>query len=144
MQHKLTQAELAGRLEISTSYVNQLESNQRPLTVAVLMALAQGFNLDLSSLMTDASDKLMADLREALADPVFGEGVPNLQELKTVATNAPDIARVVLRLYDSYRKASERLASVDAVLTRDAQSGMQTAYEEVRDLSLCRQLHRPT
>lgn len=132
-QHKLTQAELAARLEISTSYVNQLESNQRPLTATVMFALAGGFNLDLSSLMTDASDRLVADLREALADPVFGEGLPNLQELKTVATNAPDIAHALLRLYESYRRTNERLASVDAVLTRDVQGGMQTAYEEVRD-----------
>ena len=132
-QYKLTQAELAARLEISTSYVNQLESNQRPLTATVMFALASGFNLDLSTLMTDASDRLVADLREALADPVFGEGVPNLQELKTVATNAPEMARAVLRLYESYRKTNEHLAGVDAVLTREAQSGMQTAYEEVRD-----------
>lgn len=133
IQHKLTQGELAARLEISTSYVNQIESNQRPLTAAVMLALADGFNLDLSSLMTDASDRLLADLREALADPVFGEAVPNLQELKTVAANAPDMARAMLQLYESYRKTNERLASVDAVLTRDPQSGIQTAYEEVRD-----------
>lgn len=132
-QHKLTQGELAARLDISASYVNQLESNQRPLTASVMLALADGFNLDLSSLMTDASDRLLADLREALADPVFGEGVPNLQELKTVAANAPDMARAMLQLYETYRKTNERLASVDAVLTRDPQSGMQTAYEEVRD-----------
>ncbi|KKC37962.1 Cro/Cl family transcriptional regulator [Devosia epidermidihirudinis] len=132
-QHKLTQGELAARLDISASYVNQLESNQRPLTASVMLALADGFNLDLSSLMTDASDRLLADLREALADPVFGEGVPNLQELKTVAANAPDMARAMLQLYETYRKTNEKLASVDAVLMRDPQSGMQTAYEEVRD-----------
>ena len=39
-QHQLTQSELAARLDISTSYVNQLESNQRPLTAAVMLALA--------------------------------------------------------------------------------------------------------
>lgn len=132
-QHKLTQGELALRLDISASYVNQLESNQRPLTASVMLALAEGFNLDLSELMTDASDRLLAGLREALADPVFGEGAPNLQELKTVASNAPDMARAMLRLYESYRRTNERLASVDAALTRDPQSGMQTAYEEVRD-----------
>ena len=132
-QHKLTQGELAARLDISASYVNQIESNQRPLTASVMMALADGFNLDLSELMTDTSDRLLADLREALADPVFGEGVPNLQELKTVAANAPDMARAMLALYETYRKTNERLASVDAALTRDPHSGMQTAYEEVRD-----------
>lgn len=132
-QHRLTQAELAGRLDISPSYVNQLESNQRPLTASVMLALADGFNLDLSELMTDASDRLVADLREAMADPVFGEGAPSLQELKTVATTAPDMARAMLGLYESYRKSNERLASVDAALSQNPQTGLPTAYEEVRD-----------
>lgn len=132
-QHRLNQAELAARLDISPSYVNQLESNQRPLTAAVMLALADSFNLDLSSLATDASDRLVMDLREALADPVFGEAAPNLQELKSVATNAPDMARAVLQLYEAYRKTNERLAGMDAALSRDPQSGVTTAYEEVRD-----------
>lgn len=132
-QHQLTQSELAARLDISTSYVNQLESNQRPLTAAVMLALADGFGMDLSALMTDGSDRLLADLREALADPLFGEAVPNLQELKTVSVNAPDMGRALLRLYETYRKTTERLAGVDAVLNRDPGSGAKTAYEEVRD-----------
>ncbi|MEQ8599710.1 MAG: short-chain fatty acyl-CoA regulator family protein [Devosia sp.] len=132
-QHRLTQAELATRLDISASYVNQLESNQRPLTASVMVALAESFNLDLSSLTSDASDRLVVDLREALADPVFGDAVPNLQELKTVATSAPDMARAVLALYGAYRKTNETLAGMDAALARDPQSNVQTAYEEVRD-----------
>ncbi len=132
-QHRLTQSDLAARLDISSSYVNQLESNQRPLTASVMLALSAQFNLDLSSLATDASDRLVVDLREALADPVFGEAGPSLQELKTVATNAPDLSRAVLQLYEAYRKTNERLATMDAALARDPQSSVQTAYEEVRD-----------
>src|SRR5690606_5502310 len=125
--------ELAARLDISASYVNQIESNQRPLTASVMLALADSFDLDLTSLATDASDRLVMDMREALADPVFGEAVPNLQELKSVASNAPDMARAVLALYEAYRKTNEKLASMDAALARDPQSGVTTAYEEVRD-----------
>ncbi len=36
-QQKLTQAEFAMRLDISTSYVNQLENNQRPVTAAIML-----------------------------------------------------------------------------------------------------------
>lgn len=132
-QHKLTQAELAGRLDISASYVNQIESNQRPLTAAVMLALSDRFNLDLASLATDASDRLAVDLREALADPVFGDTPPSGQELKTMALNAPDTARAMLQLYEAYRKTNERLAGMDAALARDPQANVQTAYEEVRD-----------
>ncbi|ODT65449.1 MAG: Cro/Cl family transcriptional regulator [Pelagibacterium sp. SCN 63-23] len=132
-QHRLTQAELAARLDISPSYVNQIESNQRPLTAAVMLALSEHFHLDLASLATDASDRLVIDLREALADPVFGETIPNLQELKSLASNSPDMARAMLALYGAYRKSNERLAGMDAALSRDPQSGVTTAYEEVRD-----------
>lgn len=101
----------------------------------VMFSFSNGVNLDLTSLMTDASDQVLAALREALADPVFGDGISNLQELKVVATNASDVAQAILRLYESHRRTNERLASVDAVLTRDAPSDMQTAYEAVRDFS---------
>lgn len=133
LEHGLTQAEFAARLDISTSYVNQLEANQRPLTATVIFALAKSFNLDLSNLLSDESDRLVADLREALADPVFGENAASLQDLKTVALNAPDIARAMLTLYGTYRRTNERLSSVDAVLTREPAGSVTTAYEEVRD-----------
>ena len=129
----LTQAELAARLEISPSYVNQLELNQRPLTATVMVALARNFNLDLSRLLADDSDRLVADLREVLVDPVFGDTPPGLQELKTLAHNAPDMAKAMLQLYQTYRKTNERLASVDAVLTQDPSGGTLSPYEEVRD-----------
>jgi predicted transcriptional regulator/DNA-binding XRE family transcriptional regulator len=130
---RLTQAELAARLEISPSYVNQLELNQRPLTATVMVALARNFNLDLSRLLADDSDRLVADLREVMVDPVFGDTPPGLQELKTLAHNAPDMARAMLQLYQTYRKTNERLASVDAVLTQDPSGGTLSPYEQVRD-----------
>lgn len=132
-QHKLTQAQLAARLDVSTSYVNQIENNQRPLTASIMLALAQNFDLDLGELMSDSSDRLLADLREALADPVFGDTVPGLIEQKTAATNTPALTHALLRLYETYRKTNERLASVDAALDGGASRGPQTAYEEVRD-----------
>ena len=38
--HKATQSAFADRLGISTSYLNQIENNQRPVSAAVLLALA--------------------------------------------------------------------------------------------------------
>ena len=43
----LSQAALARTLNLSTSYVNQLENDQRPITVPVLVALAERFDLPL-------------------------------------------------------------------------------------------------
>jgi transcriptional regulator with XRE-family HTH domain len=62
-QH-LTQAALAQRLGISLSYLNQLENNQRPLTVQVLLALNTAFGLDLQVFSEDDEARLISDLRE--------------------------------------------------------------------------------
>jgi transcriptional regulator with XRE-family HTH domain len=42
---RLTQAALAQALGLCTSYVNQLESDQRPIAVPVLIALTEHFGL---------------------------------------------------------------------------------------------------
>lgn len=130
--NKLTQRQLAEKLGISTSYLNQIENNQRPLTAAIMLELAENFELDISEFASDRPDRLLADLREVLADPLFGDTAPGIMELKALITNAPDTAQAMLRLYEAYRKSNEQLASIDARMS-DALGGPQTAYEEVRD-----------
>lgn len=132
-QQSFTQGELATRLGVSTSYVNQIENNQRPLTAALMLALAEKFGLDLAELMTDSSDRLLVDMQEMFADPVFGLAAPALMEMKTVTANAPDTAHALLRLYEAYKKVNERLTSADEAMTSAPGGGIQTAYEEVRD-----------
>lgn len=132
-QQNLTQADFAARLDISTSYVNQLENNQRPVTAAVMLALAENFNVDVTSLLADKSDRLIFDLKEIFADPLFADAPPSGQELKNLAINTPETAHTFMRLYEAYRKANERLAGVDDVLMREQGGNLQTSYEEVRD-----------
>ena len=45
-QHRLSQAELANKLGLSPSYLNQIENDQRPLTVQVLLKLGGVFEID--------------------------------------------------------------------------------------------------
>ena len=40
-QHGLSQTALAERLALSLSYISQIEGNQRPVTAAVLLKLAE-------------------------------------------------------------------------------------------------------
>ena len=132
-EHHLTQRELARRLGISTSYVNQIENNQRPLTAALMLMLVEQFGLDLDDLAGDRQDRLLADLREILADPLFAGAAPGLIALKTVSDQTPEVAHAVVRLYEAYRKTNERLADMDAAMAEQPSGGFQTAYEEVRD-----------
>ena len=131
--HDLTQNQLAIRLDVSTSYVNQIENNQRPLTAALMLALAEKFNLDLSELMSDKSDRLLIDLREAFADPVFGDTIPGLHELKTLSANSPDMTHALLKVYTAYKKSTEQLAGADEAMGSGQGDTTLSPYEEVRD-----------
>ena len=61
--HGLTQVEMAKQLNLSTSYLNQLENDQRPLTVTVLMQISQAFNVDTTYFSTDRDLRVVNELR---------------------------------------------------------------------------------
>lgn len=128
---KLTQAMFGERLGISTSYVNQIENNQRSVSASVLVLLAERFGIDLSSISTNDSDRLVSMLTETLADPVFAAHSPSFQELKLVVQNAPSVAQALLSCHQAYRRNSEQLASLDGHM--GSWSAEPTPYEEVRD-----------
>ena len=64
----LTQKTFADRLGVSLPYLNQMENNHRPLSAAVVLALATDFGMDVSELATGDAERIVADMREALAD----------------------------------------------------------------------------
>lgn len=130
---QLTQRDFAERLGLSTSYVNQLENNQRPVSAPVLLTLSERFGLDLASLSVDDDDRLIAALQEVFADPVLAGAAPGLQDFKMVSQNAPDFAHALVRLHQAYRQMGEQLAQFDDRLARDEGLARPTPYEEVRD-----------
>lgn len=131
--NKTTQAAFAERLGISTSYLNQIENNQRPVSAAVLLSLAEKFQIDIGSISAGDSDRLLSALVEAMADPLFDGYSPSLQELKLVVQNAPGFAHSLITCHQAYRRNSEQLASFDDQLGRANTFTEPTAYEEVRD-----------
>ncbi|WP_377293265.1 short-chain fatty acyl-CoA regulator family protein [Rhizobium sp. SG2393] len=132
-QMKATQAQFAERIGISTSYLNQIENNQRPVSAAVLLALAEKFQIDIGELSSGEDDRLLSALSEALADPLFAAYEPGLQELKLVVQNAPGLAHALIASHQAYRRTSDELASLDDRLGRQPGAGETTPYEEVRD-----------
>ena len=56
----LTQAEMARALDLSTSYLNQLENDQRPLTAPVLVQLTTVFGVDAAFFSGDAERRTAA------------------------------------------------------------------------------------
>lgn len=129
----LTQKLFADRLGVSLSYLNQMENNNRPLATGVVLALASEFGYDVRELSIGDSERMVTDMREALADPVFAKDSVSLADLQLVSSNAPGLAKAFLDLHRSYREAHDRLASLDEALGRDGSTLRVSPWEEVRD-----------
>ena len=95
----LTQVEMARQLGISTSYLNQLENDQRPLTASVLVHLARAFNLDPAYFSGDDERRTVTELTGLLPS------VPP-EVLTDIATRYPSVAEAVLALPDALGAAA--------------------------------------
>lgn len=130
---RLTQKDLATALGVSLPYLNQMENNNRPMSTGVILGLTRDFGFELSELQSGDEARLMSDMREALADPVFTAPAPTLTDLRLAASNAPALARAFLDLHAAYRQSHERLASLDEALGREDARLQPSPWEEVRD-----------
>jgi len=134
----LTQAEMAEQLGISPSYLNLIEHNQRPVTVPLLLKLAQIYELDLQSFAEDEEAQLLAGLREVFGDALF-EGAPvPLHDLREVAGAAPTLADGVATLYRAYRDQREQLQALaerfaDQRDGTEVFTGASFSMDQVRD-----------
>lgn len=129
----LTQKSFADKLGVSLPYLNQMENNNRPVSTTVVLALAQEFGFDVTELQSGDEARLVGDMREALADPVFTGPAPSTADLRLAASNAPALARALLDLHSAYRQTHERLASLDEALGREDARLQASPWEEVRD-----------
>lgn len=129
----LTQKAFAAKLGVSLPYLNQMENSNRPLSTTVVLGLAQEFAVDVTELRAGDSERLISDMREALADPVFGDATTPHADLRLAASNAPALARAFLNLHGAYRQSQERLASLDEALGQAERTGAPSPWEEVRD-----------
>jgi len=129
----LTQKSFAEKLGVSLPYLNQMENNNRPVSTTVVLSLAQEFGYDVTELQSGDEARLVGDMREALADPVFTGASPALADLRLAASNAPAFARAFLDLHSAYRQSHERLASLDEALGREDSRMQPSPWEEVRD-----------
>jgi predicted transcriptional regulator len=125
----------AARLGVSTSYLSQIEANQRPVTARVLMDVMRVFEVDAASLDAADDQRMIADLREATADPIQDGETPSLNELKSAVANTPNLAKAYLVLHQAYRQLDERLKVTEEAVSLDERGAASALlpYEEVRD-----------
>src|SRR5215217_8229587 len=104
----LTQADLASRLEISASYLNLIEHNQRPLPAHLLVKLAQLFHVDLQAFADDSHSRLADSLQEVFADPLLEEHAVTTGDLRELA-ELPGAARAIISLFHAYRSSVQSM-----------------------------------
>lgn len=126
----LTQAQMAGDLDISSSYVALLERNQRPLTADLLVRLARTYKLDIANLAADEGPQLASRLQTVLRDPLFADIELPAMEAGDVAANFPAMAEAMLRLHAAYQR--EHLALADR-LAEGREEGAVPAEDPVAE-----------
>lgn len=99
-QAGLTQAAMAQVLGISGSYLNLVERNQRPVSAALLVRLAERFDFDPRTLAAAAPGGGPDALRRRLADPLFADLEIDRNEVVEWLAAAPGGAEAFARAFD--------------------------------------------
>jgi transcriptional regulator with XRE-family HTH domain len=102
---ELNQSAMATALGISASYLNHLERNQRPVTVGILLRLAEAFDVDIKAFAAEGGESGGADqLSEIFSDGLLADLGVNRAELIELGDNSPAVAEGVTRLYTALRE----------------------------------------
>ncbi len=133
----LSQASLAEALEISPSYLNQIEHDVRPLSVPVLLKITDVFGVDTSFFNSQDQTRLIAELREVTMDV---DAPTSTDELSELARDHPGFARAMVALHRRYLGAADQLAQVtDGRNDPGSRGAIPNPHEEVRDFFYQRQ-----
>lgn len=130
----LSQAALAQMLDISPSYLNQIEHDVRPLTVAVLTRITEVFGVDATFFASQDDTRLVAELREVTMDHDVGIDV-DVAEIADVVSEHPTLARAMVNLHRRYRLTTTQLAAAteDRFFDVSGSGSITMPHEEVRD-----------
>lgn len=134
----LSQAALARRLELSTTYVNQLENDRRPITVPVLLTITSAFDLPSDFFAGSGDARLTADLADVIAEQ--GEKISRA-EVAELVSRMPGVGSALVGMH---RRLAAATAELDTLRARSGDgsgvnSGMGssethgTPFEQVRD-----------
>ena len=96
----LTQAAMAEALQVSPSYLNLIERNQRPLTAAIMLRLADRYDFDPRSLTGAAPGGGTEAIRRRLSDPMFSDLDIDRATIADWIAGAPEAAEAFARAFD--------------------------------------------
>ncbi|MCV7206595.1 Cro/Cl family transcriptional regulator [Mycolicibacterium peregrinum] len=135
-----SQAALAQMLEISPSYLNQIEHDVRPLTVAVLLRITEVFGVDATFFASHDDTRLVAEMREVAMDRDLGADM-DVAEVADMVAAYPNFARAMVNLHRRYRLTTTQLAAAteDRYSDGSGSGSITMPHEEVRDYFYQRQ-----
>jgi predicted transcriptional regulator/transcriptional regulator with XRE-family HTH domain len=110
-ERHMTQTQMAAELGLSPSYLNLIESNQRPVTVRVLLKLAERFQVELSALAPEDDERLSSHLLEVLSDPLFDGADVKTSDVRDLVSGLPAVAHAIVDLYEAYQRRVSVLGS---------------------------------
>ena len=130
----LSQSQMAAELGFSTSYLNLVERNQRPVSAQFLLRLAEIYDVELTAFAGTDEARAFADLTEIMADPMFkGLGLSR-GDMQDMADAAPQAVEAVSLLYRALQQAKQSATELSTkVADRDGGGESQFPVDEVRD-----------
>lgn len=130
-----TQADFAGALGVSPSYLNLMERNQRPVTARVLLALAEVFDIDVRAFAAESDRQLLADLEETANDPALAGLDFDRRDWRDLVDDHPRAAEAMARLHQALEEVRAH-ANELTLRVSDPNSGFAAGLsplEAVRD-----------
>jgi predicted transcriptional regulator/transcriptional regulator with XRE-family HTH domain len=122
MRLGVSQADLAKRLGISSSYLNLLEHDRRPVTAPLLLELSRVLDVDLRVLAGGSADaELVATLTEIFGEPLFEDHPLTAADVRALVAASPDVARAIVRLHEGYASTRASLEMLGHQLLDDSQ-----------------------
>lgn len=129
----LRQSQMAARLEISVSYLSQIEANDRPITPAVLAAFAREFPGDWELIGSDSEAALVAHALTCVEDQGVGSEAIDASALQGAVKRYPQLVRRLVATHQAYQRTQEQLRILDDRLAIGTHTSGQLPWEEVRD-----------
>ena len=99
----ITQASLAGRIGISASYLNLIESNKRSIAGALLKRICDALGLALEELDGAAERRLISDLGEMTGEPLLAALAIDGASASDLASRHAGWARALVVLHRAWR-----------------------------------------
>lgn len=128
----ISQSDVANALGISVPYISQIETNDRPLTPPVMLALARAYPDDWG-ILTGIDEALLIAAAAAGEDASVAEARVPEDQLRRATEQQPELARRLVAVHHAYRQSQEQLRLLNDTVEAGAVDASRLPWEEVRD-----------